>query len=461
MNWGLSRSTQAQLFQQHIFRESDLSEHTLESLTGLLDQVSMAELMLAMSRRKIVLEAGDIDCWRYSPPNLDEYAGVNFHEIRWRECASCEDPIEAPRVYCSDCLRSGVTYEWCVECDAPGKRLCDDCKVRLNLSGLEKLDEWRKIPGGFVDDPFPEALLREYEITDMDCLVAENYARKVLSENWLHWDNRQQIIESKLNAGGAASTWWNQRFPEFDAEIARWSFEEEDPGASGLTSAWIGAILLALILWPLFPVSIIMVRNAQRAQQEQYRPSYSPTKLRDTQWTYLSEMKAEILRHAERIAHETVTTAAGGSREDWANSVSNRWQPLAPRPALPARDLSPGEAEEYVTQLMKYFGLPGVQKTRQSRDGGIDVESELLVAQVKHQVAPVGVKVVRELYGVASHRGKSAAVFTKTGFTREAVEFANETGVFLFTYIPELGGATELTRRILRDGLLPTLTSRS
>lgn len=138
--------------------------------------------------------------------------------------------------------------------------------------------------------------------------------------------------------------------------------------------------------------------------------------------------------------------------EDWKKSVGNRWQPLGPRPLISPSGLTPKQAETYVAQLPKFYGLLGVKETRFTQDGGVDVSSETAVFQVKHQAARVGVQVVREIFGVAASLGKKAGVFSKTGFTREAIEFASVNRVTLFSYIPKLEGHTPLSRRIVQEG---------
>lgn len=67
--------------------------------------------------------------------------------------------------------------------------------------------------------------------------------------------------------------------------------------------------------------------------------------------------------------------------------------------------------------------------TKQSNDGGIDLElhrdGRLVLVQCKRSAKPVGVKVVRELFGVSIHRGADKAIVcTNNVFTVEAERFA-------------------------------------
>lgn len=118
--------------------------------------------------------------------------------------------------------------------------------------------------------------------------------------------------------------------------------------------------------------------------------------------------------------------------------------------------MSPVEAEEFAGQLLRHFGVIGAKTTRYSRDGGIDVEGNDLVAQVKHQQNPVGVGVVREIYGVAVHKGKLGAVFAKSGFTKEAITFAQSAEIVLITYLPRITAQTKIAQALV-DGGWPRL----
>jgi restriction system protein len=67
--------------------------------------------------------------------------------------------------------------------------------------------------------------------------------------------------------------------------------------------------------------------------------------------------------------------------------------------------------------------------TKHSNDGGVDIElsrdGQLTLVQCKRSARPVGVKVVRELFGVCIHRGASKAIVcTNNTFTLEAQKFA-------------------------------------
>lgn len=108
----------------------------------------------------------------------------------------------------------------------------------------------------------------------------------------------------------------------------------------------------------------------------------------------------------------------------------------APKPKADLKEISPQQAEEFCAAWLRSLGFLDAQVTRFSRDGGIDVESQHLCAQVKHQTAPVGVKAVRELFGVAVHEKKTPVFFALSDYTSEAKTFATKVGMPIIRYFP-------------------------
>jgi hypothetical protein len=184
----------------------------------------------------------------------------------------------------------------------------------------------------------------------------------------------------------------------------------------------------------------------------QVKVIYKPVALIERREKFLKQLSELIHKTIQDQIYEYKDKAYGASPEDWKEATQNRWQPLGPMPIVPSDGLSPKEAETHVGQILKFYGLEGVKKTRYSRDGGIDVESDTAVFQVKHQVAPVGVQVLREIYGVAVAERKRAGVFAKTGFTKEAIVFAEKTGIAVFRYIPNVRGMTAMSSKLLETG---------
>lgn len=92
------------------------------------------------------------------------------------------------------------------------------------------------------------------------------------------------------------------------------------------------------------------------------------------------------------------------------------------------------DAEELAAWYMReILQLAEVRLTGSGTDGGIDVVSRDAVAQVKHYSGPVGVPEIQQLKG-AGHSHDAALFFALSGFTQQAVAFAQAAGVALFTY---------------------------
>ena len=101
--------------------------------------------------------------------------------------------------------------------------------------------------------------------------------------------------------------------------------------------------------------------------------------------------------------------------------------------------VSPRGAEILCSQWMVYLGFQGVKVTEFSNDGGVDIEADTAVAQVKLYEGSVGVTEIRELVGVAHVDGKTPIFFTSGSYTKEARGFADSAGVPIFRYSVEQG----------------------
>lgn len=112
-------------------------------------------------------------------------------------------------------------------------------------------------------------------------------------------------------------------------------------------------------------------------------------------------------------------------------------KPVVPRP--PAPEPQPFGVDHYGAELlaakwMRHLGVLDAKATRHVQDGGIDVDSELFVAQVKHLTGGVGGPDLHRLAGVASVAGKHGLFFTNTYYTPAAVFFAEDAKIALFRY---------------------------
>ncbi len=118
-----------------------------------------------------------------------------------------------------------------------------------------------------------------------------------------------------------------------------------------------------------------------------------------------------------------------------------------PPPAQPF-GVSPQGAERLAAAWMEHLGASGVAVTRTTKDGGLDIEADRFVAQVKAWAGPVGVVEVRALAGVAAHdkHARKPLFFATTGYTGEALAFAEHTaGMALFVMDAEHGQLTGVT----------------
>lgn len=92
------------------------------------------------------------------------------------------------------------------------------------------------------------------------------------------------------------------------------------------------------------------------------------------------------------------------------------------------------DAEDLAAWYMReILGMQGARTTGSGNDQGIDVVSDLGVAQVKHVAVPIGAPMVQSALG-AGHGNVAVLFFSLSGFTRQAEEFADRAGVALFGY---------------------------
>ncbi len=151
----------------------------------------------------------------------------------------------------------------------------------------------------------------------------------------------------------------------------------------------------------------------------------------------------------ERIFQDGFVQAAAY----WDLGTNIGWVPLANRPLAPTSEMSPIEAEHWVTNLLLFLGASGATTTQYSQDGGVDCQADDYVAQVKHLSKPVSVGAIREIFAVGVAKGKTPLMFSKSGFTAAAIDFAIEYHVLLFSYLPLLRGHTKTSNKALEMGL--------
>ena len=93
-------------------------------------------------------------------------------------------------------------------------------------------------------------------------------------------------------------------------------------------------------------------------------------------------------------------------------------------------------AELNAAKWMQYWGWPDAKVTDAGPDAGIDVRAHSAIAQVKYEARQVGRPVLHQLVG-ARPRGRDDVAllfFTGAGYSRTALDYANERDIALFHY---------------------------
>lgn len=98
--------------------------------------------------------------------------------------------------------------------------------------------------------------------------------------------------------------------------------------------------------------------------------------------------------------------------------------------------ITPLEAEHVAAAIMRdHLGFTDARVTVASGDGGVDVVAKQAVAQVKHWGSQVGRPAIQQLYGARGvDHSKKMVFFCSGGCSRQALAYANEAGVALFTF---------------------------
>ena len=99
------------------------------------------------------------------------------------------------------------------------------------------------------------------------------------------------------------------------------------------------------------------------------------------------------------------------------------------------------EAENLAADYLTRLGFKGVELETGGADGGVDVRvPDLIVAQVKATGSRVGRPVIQQIFGIGQAEGAQAVVFSLSGFSQEAIDWADEQTVSLFVFRKTIGG---------------------
>lgn len=94
-------------------------------------------------------------------------------------------------------------------------------------------------------------------------------------------------------------------------------------------------------------------------------------------------------------------------------------------------------AEENAAVRMRDLGFLDARTTGLGSDGGIDVISSQALGQVKWQGAQVGRPELQQFYGARGSRYDQALLFfSATGYSRQALAYADDNYIATFTYDP-------------------------
>lgn len=132
------------------------------------------------------------------------------------------------------------------------------------------------------------------------------------------------------------------------------------------------------------------------------------------------------------------------------------WLSSRIRPEAQPFGVSHEGAEHLVAGWLNYLGQAEVQVTQFVGDGGVDVETEDLVVQVKNYgEGGVSSPELRDLLGTATAAAKGAALFTSSRLTKDARTFAEENEIACIAYDAKLATLSALTpagKRLLEQG---------
>jgi tetratricopeptide (TPR) repeat protein len=103
-------------------------------------------------------------------------------------------------------------------------------------------------------------------------------------------------------------------------------------------------------------------------------------------------------------------------------------------PPEPRLIRNPKHAEQNARDWMEYWGWSDARVTPDGPDGGVDVESSEAIAQVKMEGKPIGRPPLQALYGLGIHQKKTALFFSLSGYTSQAIEWADEVDMPLFAF---------------------------
>lgn len=123
---------------------------------------------------------------------------------------------------------------------------------------------------------------------------------------------------------------------------------------------------------------------------------------------------------------------------------------------------TPHQAELNAQDQMRIWGFADAVATTGGSDGGIDVRSARALAQVKWKGGVTGRPDVQNLYDARGAGTQQLFFFSASGYSDQAVKYADQVSVMLMTYDPlgAVEGVNQSAKRYLAAlGDLPASTT--
>lgn len=215
---------------------------------------------------------------------------------------------------------------------------------------------------------------------------------------------------------------------------------------------------ILLIVGLMYIVAGIMASALQRHYENRlsdYWERYDPHQKQRN--TLESSLKSDV-RRALEIAAQEYSRPLATIEPEKIPEMARRPLGYSPQDSRPQKMLSctPRQAEYLARDWMAWLGATGADVSQATRDGGADVVADHFIAEVKHRAVPSSPDLVRQIFGVATVEEKKALFFSLSGYTADAVQFADRAGVALFVYHfgnGTLAAKSRAARIAIRDGL--------
>jgi hypothetical protein len=322
--------------------------------------------------------------------------------------------------------------------------------------------------------PVNPSLLTKYVISIEDSQWVNESVEVAFRQTEMNWtDSTYKAREIASTILQKVESRFKQRFPTFDEEVRLHTVRGRSAGPLmflwfivwpivgffsfpfidwSALSALPQILGIPLVLGALYGIPFLWIRGLGWMSYWEI-PDKKPHELIDGKDAWVKGVNLLVREAVDSRATAKFFESTSLDPVELKASVRGLWQPNGSRPLAPSQAMSPRDAELYVAAYMKFYGATGVSETRYTRDGGVDVDASIFVAQVKHQEANVGVKALREFYGVATSTQKTPLFFTKHGYTKDALEFAQNNAMALFTYLPHLQGVNEESKKYIERGM--------